>query len=86
MGETVNDGKMFDRWRVRRNGRLLFAETLSLDGAIAQKLSEKAAADGGVAIATLLVIPGDDTVSTAVRALEDSSQARSAFRRGTDLR
>lgn len=71
MGEAVNDGKMFDRWRVRRNGRLLFAETLNLDGAIAQKLSEKAAADGGIAIATLLVIPGDDTVSSAVRALED---------------
>jgi urease accessory protein len=71
MGEAVNDGKMFDRWRVRRNGRLLFAETLSLEGAISQKLSEKAAADGGVAIATLLVIPGDDTVSSLVRALEE---------------
>ena len=71
MGEAVNDGKMFDRWRVRRNGRLLFAETLNLDGAIAQKLSEKAVADGGVAIATLLVIPGDDTVSSLVRALQE---------------
>ena len=70
MGEAVNDGKMFDRWRVRRNGRLLFAETLGLEGAIAQKLSEKAAANGGVAIATLLVIPGDDTVPSLVRALE----------------
>ena len=28
MGEAVNDGKMFDRWRVRRDGRLIFAETL----------------------------------------------------------
>lgn len=70
MGETVNEGKMFDRWRVRRDGRLVFAETLSLEGAIAQKLSDKAAADGGIAIATLLVIPGDDTLSATVRALE----------------
>jgi len=70
MGEAVNEGKMFDRWRVRRDGRLLFAETLKLDGAIAQKLSEKAVADGGVAIATLLVIPGDDTVSSTLRALD----------------
>lgn len=70
MGEAVNDGKMSDRWRVRRDGRLLFAETLNLDGAIAQKLSEKAVANGGIAIATLLVIPGDDTVSSMVRAFE----------------
>ena len=71
MGETVNEGKMFDRWRVRRDGRMLFAETLKLDGAIAQKLSEKPVAGGAAAIATLLVIPGDDTVSSTVRALED---------------
>ena len=54
-----------------KDGRLIFAETLNLDGAIAQKLSEKAVADGGVAIATLLVIPGDDTVASLVRALEE---------------
>ncbi|HKY86605.1 MAG TPA: urease accessory protein UreD [Pseudorhodoplanes sp.] len=72
MGEAVHDGKMSDRWRVRKDGRLVFAETLNLDGAIAQKLSEKAVADGGVAIATLLVIPGDDTVTSLVRALEDT--------------
>jgi urease accessory protein len=71
MGEAVHDGKMSDRWRVRKDGRLIFAEALKLDGAIAQKLSEKAVANGGVAIATLLVIPGDDTVASLVRALED---------------
>ena len=31
-----DEGKMIDRWRVRRDGRLVFAETLALDGAIAQ--------------------------------------------------
>ena len=72
MGEAVRDGKMSDRWRVQKDGKLIFAETLNLDGAIAQKLSEKAVADGGVAIATLLVIPGDDTVTSLVRALEDA--------------
>jgi urease accessory protein len=70
MGEAVREGKLFDRWRVRRGGRLLFAETVTLDGAIAQKLSEKAAAAGAVAIATLLVIPGDDTLAACVRDLE----------------
>ena len=70
MGETLRQGAVFDRWRVRRNGRLLFAETLRLEGAIAQKLSEKAVADAAAAIATLLVIPGDDTLAALVRALE----------------
>ena len=71
MGEAVNEGKLSDRWRVRRDGKPLFAETLNLEGAIAQQLSEKAVAGGGVAIATLLVIPGDDTVAAKLRALED---------------
>jgi len=71
MGEAVNEGKLSDRWRVRRDGKLLFAETLNLEGAIAQQLAEKAVAGGGVAIATLLVIPGDDTVAAKLRALED---------------
>jgi len=71
MGESVNQGKMIDRWRVRRDGRLVFAETLDLQGAVAQQLSQKAVAGGAAAIATLLVIPGDDTVAAMVRALED---------------
>jgi urease accessory protein len=70
MGESVNQGKMLDRWRVRRDGRLVFAETLDLQGAVAQQLSQKAVAGGAAAIATLLVIPGDDTVAAMVRALE----------------
>ncbi len=70
MGESVNQGKMIDRWRVRRDGRLVFAETLDLQGAVAQQLSQKAVAGGAAAIATLLVIPGDDTVAAMVRALE----------------
>ena len=71
MGESVNQGKMIDRWRVRRDGRLVFAEMLDLQGAVAQQLSQKAVAGGAAAIATLLVIPGDDTVAAMVRALED---------------
>jgi len=71
MGEALNQGKMVDRWRVRRDGRLVFAETLDLQGAVAQQLSQKAVAGGAAAIATLLVIPGDDTVVAMVRALED---------------
>lgn len=72
MGEAVAQGHVFDRWRVRRGGRLVFAEALRLDGAIAAQLAEKAVADGAIALATVLVAPGDDSLVARVRALGDS--------------
>ncbi len=68
MGEAVEDGEIADRWRVRAGGRLVFAEALRLDGAIARKLAEPAAAAGGCAVATVLSVPGDDRAVEAVRA------------------
>jgi urease accessory protein len=70
MGETVEEGALTDRWRVRRAGRLIFAETVRLDGAIAARLAEPAVAGGGVAIATVLIAPGDDAAVAAVRDLK----------------
>ena len=69
MGEVVAQGSFVDRWRVRREGRLLFAETARLDGAIAQKLAEPGVAAGGVAVATVLAVPGDEATAASVRAL-----------------
>jgi urease accessory protein len=40
MGEAVEEGAFADRWRVRCDGRLIFAEGVRLDGAIAQQLGE----------------------------------------------
>jgi urease accessory protein len=68
MGETVAEGLWLDRWRVRRAGRLLHAETVRLDGNVAAKLAQGAVAKGGVAMATLLSVPGDETIVAAVRA------------------
>jgi urease accessory protein len=69
MGEMVQEGALGDRWRVRRGGRLIYAETVRLNGAIAAQLAEPAVARGGVAIATVLIVPGDDATVAAVRAL-----------------
>jgi urease accessory protein len=69
MGERVAESSLCDRWRVRRDGSLVHAEALRLDGNIADKLSAPAIANGGVALATVLVIPGDDAVTSVVRAL-----------------
>jgi urease accessory protein len=68
MGEAVEEGAFTDRWRVRRDGRLVFAETVRLDGAIAQMLAESAVAGGGVAIATVLAVPGDQQMVERARA------------------
>ena len=68
MGEAVEQGALSDRWRVRRDGKLIFAETVRFEGAIKQMLSEPAGAGGGVAIATVLAVPGDGNMVERVRA------------------
>jgi urease accessory protein len=74
MGERVESGLVRDRWRVRRDGRLVFADTLRLGGAIAEKLAAPACADGAVAIASVLMIPGDDALVDSVRELTFSGE------------
>jgi len=70
MGEVVRAGHLLDRWRLRVGGALVFAETLRLDGAIAQQLARRAVAGGSVAVASVLKFPGDDKAVAAVRAME----------------
>jgi urease accessory protein len=72
MGETVTQGRLVDRWRVRVGGALVFAETVRLDGLIAQSLAQPAVAAGGVAIASVLKIPSADKDVAAVHAMSDN--------------
>jgi urease accessory protein len=67
MGERMRQGEFIDRWRLRRGGRLVFAETVRLDGDIGAKLARPAVAKGGVAIATALIVPGDQAVVERIR-------------------
>jgi urease accessory protein len=69
MGEVVERGFLFDCWRVRRGGALVFAESVRLDGAIAEKLGEAAVANGGAAIATVVITPGSAETIEPLRAL-----------------
>jgi urease accessory protein len=71
MGEAVVSGNLFDRWRVRVGGRLAFAETIRLDGAIAQQLTQRAVAGGGIAVASVLKLPANDHDVAAVRAMQE---------------
>jgi urease accessory protein len=68
MNEVVREGRLFDRWRVRRGGRLVFADTLRLDDKISEHLSRRAVAAGGCAIATVLAAPANEAQIAAVRA------------------
>jgi urease accessory protein len=72
MGEVVTSGKLLDRWHVRRGGALVFAETVRLDGAVAEMLARRAVAAGGVAVASVLKIPGGEDDVTAIRALAEN--------------
>lgn len=55
MGERLDEGLFRDRWRLRRDGRLIFAEDVRLDGAIDARLARPAIGAGTVATATLLL-------------------------------
>jgi urease accessory protein len=72
MGEKMLTGNFTDRWRLRRGGRLVFAETVRLDGDIGEKLARSAVAKGGVAIGTALIVPGDEALVERIREASNS--------------
>jgi urease accessory protein len=71
MGEAVKDGVLFDRWRLRRDGRLMHAEATRLGGGVSARLAQGAVAKGGIAVATVLVVPGEEATADNVRSLGD---------------
>ena len=72
MGEVLAEGSFTDRWRVRRNGKLIYADTARLDGDIAAQLSQAAVTNGGIAIATVVIAPGGEDQLEQVRALSET--------------
>lgn len=72
MGERMEQGEFVDRWRLRRGGRLVFAETVRLDGNIGAKLARSAVAKSGAAIGTALIVPGDEALIERIREASES--------------
>lgn len=62
MGERVLTGLVRDDWEIHRNGRLVWADALCLDGDIAATVAHPAGLDGAVALATAVYV-ADDAVS-----------------------
>lgn len=73
MGEMMRTGSFIDRWRLRRGGRLVFAENVRLDGDIGAKLAVPAIANGGLAIATALIVPGDEALLERLRTVAEQA-------------
>jgi urease accessory protein len=72
MGERMEQGEFVDRWRLRREGKLVFAETVRLDGNIGAKLARSAMARGGAAIGTALIVPGNEALIERLREASES--------------
>ena len=71
-GERMSQGEFLDCWRMRRAGRLVFAENIHLDGDIGEKLARPAVGDGGSAIGAALIVPGDEALVARIRKLSES--------------
>jgi urease accessory protein len=72
MGERMQTGLFRDRWRLRRGGRLVYAENICLDGDIGAKLAAPCIGNGAVAIGTALIVPGDEALVERLRGEAES--------------
>ena len=72
-GETFTNGLLHDGWRVFRDGTLVWADALHLEGDIATTIAAPVTFGGATASATLLYIADDASARIAmVRELIDS--------------
>ncbi len=74
MGERMGPGRLGDIWRIRRAGRLVFADNLVLDGDIGALLDRPAVTGGQPAVAGLLLVSprAESLVETARDLLTDA--------------
>jgi urease accessory protein len=74
MGETIRNVALADSWRVRRGGKLVFADGLRLDGDASEIMRNGATGGGAIALATLLLVAPDAErhVDTARKALQSA--------------
>lgn len=83
MGETVNLGTLADDVRVRREGNLIFADAVRLDGHIHNTLQGAATAQGSIAMASVLfAAPDAEAHLKPLRALMPTEGGVSLIRDG----
>ncbi|GJD89932.1 Urease accessory protein UreD [Methylobacterium hispanicum] len=75
-GEVLSEALFEDIWRVRRGGRLVYADTLRFEGPVGALLARPAIGGGAAACATLLDLsPGAESRLDAARGLLDGAGA-----------
>ncbi|MGL4497389.1 MAG: urease accessory protein UreD, partial [Beijerinckiaceae bacterium] len=73
-GELPDHGLLHDRWRVRRQGRLVFAEDVRIDGHVMTRINRPAVLDGMRSTATILfVAPEAEAMGDRIRTATESS-------------
>ncbi len=79
MGESVNSLEFRDRWRIRRNGRLIFADVVRLSDDPKDYLKGTATGAGGIAFATFIdCCPDAETRIEKARGILDGLAIRAA--------
>ncbi|MES0812533.1 urease accessory protein UreD [Roseibium sp. SCPC15] len=73
MGEKVRSLTFRDSWRIRRDGKLVFADDVRLDGDPVHFFEGPATASGGLAVATLVdcAVDAEDRLSLARTCIDD---------------
>ena len=80
MGETVRTGSIRDRWRIRRRGRLVFADDTRFDGEIDRIGLQPASLRGAKAFSTILCqTPDPQFFLEEIRGLIGGSGGASVF-------
>jgi len=73
MGEQLREGFFSDRWRIRRNNKLIHADALRIDGKIAEALSKPALLDSNCALGTVLFV--SDAIENYRNAMQEATAA-----------
>lgn len=84
MTEQVREGFVSENWRIRRDGKLIYADALRLDGDIQATLNRRFILDGQAATASILYVGGDaaarrDRMREALEGLDGCTGAASAW-------
>jgi urease accessory protein len=80
-GEVLRSGRLLDSWRLRREGRLLWADALALEDGWAERLASPFGFGGAEAMATLVLL-GDGPLEAARDALRETGIAATLPRPG----
>lgn len=77
MGETIRTHRFRDSWRIRRNGKLVFADDVRLAGDPRDGFAGPATGNGGHAFATLVdcAVDAEDRLDLARRMIENRPNA-----------